>query len=863
MRRLRQLRQRAGDAVLRAWVTVTAALVPVVGFAWADSDTNKLPVFRWLSSTNNLHGRISWTDAEQLMGAVSRVTLESWLMALTQAIWGGTIGLMKFAITSDGFNPTQSNANAIDSSAKSIASTVLGSVLIVLAVLAVLLSAFWKKRKGQSASSAWRRIGFIAGVTTILAVFATSSTLTPTKVVNDISTVAQTAVGSISIGLEPNNDGGQASMSTYFIKNMHDDYINTGGNAQLLEVSKLWEQSGLQAYKQVQFGYNNPIADNVYAPWLDIISRQDYGQTLSYAGFSGDNVKWTSAAMMNNGLDLGDSTKEDQAIFAWAECASDNGAQSWYIRGFFTAANGSSYDPKAQGPDGDTCWQMFNNGDPKYDNKFDRNNTSDDVKGWLKSVGGPDEVDGNGTSNRVKANWITDFGNSVHGRNAAVGTMSVAVALIGALVDFIVFGLMFSGVIIFFKVMIMIMTAVLVFAMVVSIFSRQGPDMMARYGKQFLGYQFIVALASGLLGAVLWLASLVTNVVNGFVGGMGASVVTTFFQMMMPIFSPVIAIVGLHMIFTKLLKMPSPMSLSGAKAWAGMGAAAPAAVGSGIGSWLGSKAAHGAKQAGSAAASKVTGGRVGTTPGGGKNTDPRAASKLGEKPAVAPVSKRDGKRLKKAGLDPDEAAAALAFQKQNGGAPLSAGQKARKAMAGSNTSKALSGVRAKAGHPLNTLDSRLSDRRRFLSGTGPTVQQRLKALAGDDDARMAVESGRSERRLAKEQLKQFRQGQDHPIREGLSGVGDDVKGVFGAAKDKVVSVGRSVVQNPWQSAGRAAAIGGASLFLGPIAGAAVAGGVLTKAAVGHRRGARVENARSAVKTYREHLGEQQGRQAEE
>ncbi|WP_028245562.1 hypothetical protein [Pseudoclavibacter soli] len=807
----------------RAMLTILAAATPLIGLAHA-ADTNTLPAWRWLGSTSKLHSMVSWSDMEQLMGALSRGTIQTWIMGISQGIWACTIGLMKFALVD--FDPTTGASSTIDTSTKSLATSVMGSTLIVMAVVIIIFSALWKKRKGVGGSEPWRRVGFAIAVVSILSAFAFTS-MTPTKAVGAISNIAQSSVGAIATDLNSNFDNGGSGLSEYYIDRMHEDYNSQeGANAQLDQISRLWEQSQLRAYKRIQFGSNNTIGDDVYAPWLDLITRSDIADIRKYAGWDGDgnNIEWWAPAFLRNQTTLGDSGLEDRALWAWAACYSDNGGINFKVRDVFTPVNSGDksfrniYSDGGGNPDsGNTeCNKMFLQ-NIEAGGDFQSEKTQDDTDYIIEN-----SSDQNATA--VKAAQILDFGDAIHGKNAATGTMESVSSFIVALVDLVIFGIIFGGVIIFIKIMIMILTAVLVIALVVSLFNRNGPDMLRRYLVQWMTYQFLAAGSSLLLAVLLWATTLVSQAINDTINGWGATLFTQLLQIWVPGISPIVTIVALHMVFKKLLKMPSPFTMDGAAAWATAGGAAPAMVGSGVGSWLGSKAAH----AGSSAMSKATGGRLGgkgnaLDASNAKSANPTGAgvgaSKKGEKPPVE-MSNKQAKRLAKAGLDPTAAQEALNFANANKEAkPISSAEKARKALANSALA-----------HPFSALDRRQADRKRFLTA-GPGMGTRLKALAGSDDAKMQLSAAADQRKIEKKALTEFRSAQPKPVRESLAALGhatlDGAKSVAHNVGTSVQSGISHVRENPWQAVGVATKVAGAATIgvaTGGLGFAAIAGG---------------------------------------
>lgn len=840
----------------RAMLTILAAATPLIGLAHA-ADTNTLPAWRWLGSTSKLHSMVSWSDMEQLMGALSRGTIQTWIMGISQGIWACTIGLMKFALVD--FDPTTGASSTIDTSTKSLATSVMGSTLIVMAVVIIIFSALWKKRKGVGGSEPWRRVGFAIAVVSILSAFAFTS-MTPTKAVGAISNIAQSSVGAIATDLNSNFDNGGSGLSEYYIDRMHEDYNSQeGANAQLDQISRLWEQSQLRAYKRIQFGSNNTIGDDVYAPWLDLITRSDIADIRKYAGWDGDgnNIEWWAPAFLRNQTTLGDSGLEDRALWAWAACYSDNGGINFKVRDVFTPVNSGDksfrniYSDGGGNPDsGNTeCNKMFLQ-NIEAGGDFQSEKTQDDTDYII-------ENSSNQNATAVKAAQILDFGDAIHGKNAATGTMESVSSFIVALVDLVIFGIIFGGVIIFIKIMIMILTAVLVIALVVSLFNRNGPDMLRRYLVQWMTYQFLAAGSSLLLAVLLWATTLVSQAINDTINGWGATLFTQLLQIWVPGISPIVTIVALHMVFKKLLKMPSPFTMDGAAAWATAGGAAPAMVGSGVGSWLGSKAAH----AGSSAMSKATGGRLGgkgnaLDASNAKSANPTGAgvgaSKKGEKPPVE-MSKRDSKRLAKAGLDPTAAQEALEWARNNpeaSEAAKAAKQAAKDAKPLSSAARARQALAERARHPLSALDSRRQTRKRFLTA-GPGMGTRLKALAGDDSAKLALGTARGIRQIEKDALKEYRAEQGQPVLEAMHALKDQAfalpgqaghaiaagsKATWSAASHPVDTAKRlkkaisdtqfaeNLRENPWQTVG--STLGNAVKY-GAKPAAVLAGGALT------------------------------------
>src|SRR6478609_4326579 len=123
--------------------------------------------------------------------------------------------------------------------------------------------------------------------------------------------------------------------------------------------------------------------------------------------------------------------------------------------------------------------------------------------------------------------------------------------------------------------MLVVMLALILIAVVASIWPGSGTSRIAQYLKLYLGITLFV-FAVGTMFSLI-------NLVTAYLGKASTALFSSgsLLSVLWYGFAPVTAVVILHMLFKHALRMPSPFKVSGALAWGGAiaGAGGAAALG--------------------------------------------------------------------------------------------------------------------------------------------------------------------------------------------------------------------------------------------------------------------------------------------
>ena len=259
------------------------------GITEVDGDRSFLPIERWRSAAETLHYRLDAKQWEDLGPKVQVITNSGWLQ-FGNALWSITFAITDFAARLD---PMDTMGQSVDDAGAAIARAVTGTPVIAVMLVATIIMAIWLASKGGG------RRGFMQVVKSvvILAVLASmsagaaQSTTTadgkfvpgkgsPAWLVRTTSDVVESMAGSLTQQILFANTKQTVPFDplhcTNYVQALHEQYLggdDVGQGATVartvpLVVSFLWEQTGLQAYKEIQFG-DNVHADRAYCQLLE------------------------------------------------------------------------------------------------------------------------------------------------------------------------------------------------------------------------------------------------------------------------------------------------------------------------------------------------------------------------------------------------------------------------------------------------------------------------------------------------------------------------------------------------------------------------------------------------------------------
>ena len=353
-------------------------------------------------------------------------------------------------------------------------------------------------------------------------------------------------------------------------------------------MSQMWENTGLMVWVNSQFGQANPYGPRVYCHVLeDRIATTRWSQSNTRVptrteGFGPQqgSGNGTVLGLMLDGNHAGipevdgdapawdfrgDNSTQDASVIGWAACRWDG---AWTVDPQWARVDSGG----DSGGGGD--FSAADSGNPI---------SADDCRSWWTDPGaditasGMDFEDNPGHIKAATAGApaVGNFLVNWHGNdNAAAFALAFAFDL-SSLIMLIVFGGIAVGIIVA-KVAMVVMIALVVLALVASLWIGPGGTRLGSYTKFYIG----LAVFTFAISAVFALLNLIT----GFLVSAGARQFGpgSILSVLWAGFAPVTAVVVLHMLFKHVLRMPSPFKPSGAIAYAGAIGGIGAAAGAGF-----------------------------------------------------------------------------------------------------------------------------------------------------------------------------------------------------------------------------------------------------------------------------------------
>ncbi|KQP62875.1 hypothetical protein [Nocardioides sp. Leaf285] len=465
-------------------------------------------------------------------------------------------------------------------------------------------------------------------------------------------------------------------------------------SAMPLALNRFWEQSGLEAWKNAQFGTNNNYGDIMFCRVLEenadipVGTNDDVPQDATIAGI----MRGTGVDSIDTDAwawDLpSDSTYKDRTYVAWAACSHESGASNtgWSIprdrMGLWPDNNGAESTT-------DECRGAFDS-----ETAEDRDNLN--AFDWEDGGNKVDEGGNGEDDERDMSAADTDFLKNLHGTEDSKGIVIVGVYILSAFLLMVVFGL-FALAIIFAKILALVMIVGVLVALLAALLPNADFSRVAQYAKQYVGISFFAYGASILLALLTLFTSILVEV--------GNKTLPTGLGGVMPVMwtgvAPAVAAYAIHYMFKKA-NVPSPMNPAAAGAWgkAAAGGAVGGAIGAGttnlIAQRMGGRVKSAAKSSGQSAMAGLkskksldgtrteSNGQAKMTPGTSTETKPGTGTGGdGETPATA-LERRAAERERKA----TEAGARKEWAASEEGQAAIAAQRAKAKEAGSLKTRA-------------------------------------------------------------------------------------------------------------------------------------------------------------------------------
>lgn len=648
-----------------------------------------LPVNRWADATANMHSRLDnvmMADTAQLL---QRNAVVSGGMSSGNFMWSLGTGMSAFAIN---FCLLDSMGGAADNVGATIGEAVLKSgFLAALVIITVVVLLFQARRRG---GAAWKTIiakGAIVGLLGLMVAGAMGSTgggkdgsaapykpglMSPGWIVTTLNkTVSSLASAPASALAMPETATGVYDTSNplwcgNYVTSLKTGYQSTyGSGADKLSsgvpmiMSTLWEGTGLQTWRTAQFGTaktadgSNRLDENTYCHLLDWNSgARVMGSSVGAdQPASASTVRGTMGRFWSHGF-----SESFYNSKAWQP--TDNVSRDRSLIGWSTCRLGSGGDPNNAAHW--TIQETFNSGDSE------KKVSPEDCKTWFTQAGDvPGAMNwpsnGDDVAKRTNSLELRDYILTLHGNYNYQGITSVFAYNLSALSMLVVFGAIAISIIVA-KVAMVIMIITAFFLVIMCLLPSAGMDKLSGFIKMLLGMNIFVFGIQLIFALVAVLTKMLQGTGATFLGGDGSLIATVWTGV-----SPLLAVFLLHMMFTKVMKVPSPFKLSAGLAWGASAAAVGGAAAAGVGSLLdrtarqhGARAMGAAKRVGSrglnSAMSAASGGRL------GKGTTMRrgAAAPVGAAAAGAAAAGTRG------ALAPGAIPGALAGSQRRGGLSL-------------------------------------------------------------------------------------------------------------------------------------------------------------------------------------------------
>lgn len=617
-----------------------------------------LTISRWGDSVGQLHFKRDWSDlASYTADATNRTVLQPALMGLGTSGWSMTSIVVEQAVTLD---VVRSLTSAIDgimgvvlrslftTQASGFGSVSIIGWVMIFAIIGVMIAVIQRLR-GRA---------LLVRVVSVLVlaaylVFSASALMnhergegqyeppvgTPSWVAltisDSIGTVADIPAAAIMQASDTVNEitvtgaENDASCDSY-LGALHDrralwlgqvssdevrEKISRG--SQVAEVvDRLWQQSGLLAYETVAAGQNQ-YASDVWCRVLDLkannvssgMAATATALSLAPPGTAADAD--SLADFYQQGSRDADkkllmfaaegSDQQNQALLGWAACTYDFESDTWSLK---------------------PGWEGFN-GRANNQSCVDWSEAKVNAEGDVEAGEGVDAFDISGKDSKItsasndaaKSDEVLNLVGTLQGMNASSSTLYALVYLITApfaqlpllllslmalVTRLMVIGFLFAA---WFVLLAALFSPTPFSEKVLPLVKRLLSSTILAYGTTFL-LAMLAVISFALVDVVL-----TGGVVPPIVGISWASL------------APLVALVMLHFVFTKVFKLASPVTFKGMTSWNAaapmVGGAVGGAAGSAIANRFDRGASEAAKRAGSAALGKVTGGKLGSAPSSG------------------------------------------------------------------------------------------------------------------------------------------------------------------------------------------------------------------------------------------------------
>lgn len=578
-----------------------------------DAFTDYLPVVRWNGAASVLHGRFDQFLQTNVIAYSQRTALQQMFLMAGNGLYQVNTQFLNFAINVSVLDQVGATA---DKAAASIGKTLLNNSPIVVGIIAVALGMLVFRVLRRGLAGAGKKLLVIAGVVALFALMVTgagaSATVNgkfqpgfgspgwfATKVNDTVSSLASAPVagllgdnspvklGSPTAAAVSADTGGPCGAYMQNLRTENAAQFKTASSSIPAIMSSLWEGTGLTVWKNAQYGTSadgsaSLFADNVYCHQLEwqanIPPQEQVDRAAASLGYNPNDANPKSKAWGTT-----DNNDADRSLIAWAAC-------QWQGKNNFTVtpdfAVKADNSPWITPSDCQSWWTGDQNTDLSAFN-----------------VGGADSD----IQTYASTDDVTNFLKDLHGSDNTAGLFQIIVYDISAVAMLVIFGLLSIAVLLAKFSSVVMMMAVFV-VLLATIFTREGTNSrLMHFVKSYVGFS-VLAFGASLLLAVITMLSRVVSSVGDSTFGPGS-----LMGLLWTGAAPIIACVLLHLVMTKMFKLPTVFKPSGALAWGQ--AAGGGAIGGAVGGFIAgreSRAGRLASRAGKHGLHTASGGRLGT-----------------------------------------------------------------------------------------------------------------------------------------------------------------------------------------------------------------------------------------------------------
>ena len=552
-----------------------------------------LPVQRWVDATANMHSRLDggiMSDGAELM---QRNAVENMGMASGNLMWNLGAGISTMAINFCAMNVMGGAADQIGAQIGNAMLQPTSGLLGAIVVIGFIMLLVNGMRRGtiQWKTAATKMV--ILGLFFFMVTSATQSTgggmtrydpegraytdkgnyiphvgspgwliTTMNTVVGSLSAAPAAALNlSEKAAVAPTHDPMDCESYTATLQKQYMDQYGGPGKAMSsgvpLILSSMWETTGLATWRTAQFnsmgaGGTGGMDRNVWCHMLEwnagspiTIAQGDGSVQSIVTAIAGDKAPTDgSEAWKSSAFTPSDNVRKDHSAVAWAECQWDQNTPM--DQGGYSLSHWFKLNLKDDAARADACRKfMGTDSDPLDAFDFPSN--------------------GNDANSKTQDNpALRTFIRTLHGNDNASGITAVLAYNIAALGMLVVFGLIGGGIIVA-KVAMVLMIIATFFVLLMALAPNADTAKLGGFIKTLLGMNMFIFTTQLVFAFIAVFTKLLQQIGNIMLGG-ETSLFATFWSGC----SPLLAVLVMHMMFIKILKVPSPFTLSGGMAWGSM-----------------------------------------------------------------------------------------------------------------------------------------------------------------------------------------------------------------------------------------------------------------------------------------------------